>query len=62
MYESMKRRVEEVMERGGVGQEYNMDALNSNFTKWTDGVTRHHHPTVIQVFPFIYNYISRPPY
>ncbi|XP_040990836.1 cellulose synthase-like protein G3 [Juglans microcarpa x Juglans regia] len=50
MYESMKARVEEVVERGKVGKEYITEEIEGKaFSKWTDGFTRQDHPTVIQV-------------
>ncbi|XP_062074606.1 cellulose synthase-like protein G3 [Humulus lupulus] len=50
MYESMKVRVENVVERGKVGDE-NITGEDERlaFNKWTDGFTRQDHPTVIQV-------------
>ncbi|XP_024028555.1 cellulose synthase-like protein G3 [Morus notabilis] len=50
MYESMKVRVENVVERGKVGDEFITGEEESQaFNKWTDGFTRQDHPTVIQV-------------
>ncbi|WMV44072.1 hypothetical protein MTR67_037457 [Solanum verrucosum] len=51
MYENMKKRIEEVIERGKVGEDYinNEEELQA-FTKyWTLGFTRHNHPSIIQV-------------
>ncbi|KAJ0105591.1 hypothetical protein Patl1_17492 [Pistacia atlantica] len=51
LYESMKSRVEHVVETGNVSDEYvNGDEEREAFSKWTDGFTRQDHPTVIQVF------------
>ncbi|KAJ0048490.1 hypothetical protein Pint_14896 [Pistacia integerrima] len=51
LYESMKSRVEHVVETGKVSDEYiNGDEEREAFNKWTDGFTRRDHPTVIQVF------------
>ncbi|KAG2680810.1 hypothetical protein I3760_11G115300 [Carya illinoinensis] len=52
IYESMKERIENVLETGKVGEEYITEELERRaFSKWTDhGFTRpHDHPTVIQV-------------
>ncbi|KAF5478060.1 hypothetical protein F2P56_004650 [Juglans regia] len=51
MYESMKRRVEKVLEKGKVGEEYITEELERKaFSKWVDhGFTWQDHPTVIQV-------------
>ncbi|CAL5442744.1 unnamed protein product [Camellia sinensis] len=51
MYESMKARVENVVERGKVGAEYITNQQQREaFNKWTfQGFTRRDHPTVIQV-------------
>ncbi|XP_035543224.1 cellulose synthase-like protein G3 [Juglans regia] len=51
MYESMKERVEQVLEKGKVGEEYITNELERKaFIKWTNhGFTRQDHPTVIQV-------------
>ncbi|KAH7550099.1 hypothetical protein JRO89_XS13G0135000 [Xanthoceras sorbifolium] len=50
MYESMKVRVEHVLEMGKVSDEYiTSDQERKVFDKWTDGFTRQDHPTVIQV-------------
>ncbi|XP_065858307.1 cellulose synthase-like protein G3 [Euphorbia lathyris] len=51
MYESMKLKIEKVVERGKVEEEYiNGDEEKQKaFNKWTHNFTRHHHPTVIQV-------------
>ncbi|KAL3331520.1 hypothetical protein AABB24_035046 [Solanum stoloniferum] len=51
MYENMKKRIEEVIERGKVDEDYinNEEELQA-FTKyWTLGFTRHNHPSIIQV-------------
>lgn len=51
MYESMKGRVETVVERGKVEDEYiTCDEERQVFSKWTDQFTRQNHPTVIQVY------------
>ncbi|XP_050226230.1 cellulose synthase-like protein G3 [Mercurialis annua] len=50
MYESMKFKIEHVLERGAVDDEYiNGDQDREAFDKWTDKFTKHDHPTVIQV-------------
>ncbi|KAI7989419.1 Cellulose synthase-like protein G3 [Camellia lanceoleosa] len=51
MYESMKARVENVVEKGMVGDEYiSNQQQREAFNKWTSqGFTRQDHPTVIQV-------------
>ncbi|CAL5360249.1 unnamed protein product [Camellia sinensis] len=51
MYESMKARVENVVERGKVGDEYITNQQQREaFNKWNSrGFTRQDHPTVIQV-------------
>ncbi|KAA8520973.1 hypothetical protein F0562_011646 [Nyssa sinensis] len=53
MYESMKIRVEKVVEKGKVGDEYiTGEQERQAFNKWRkegEGFTRQHHPTVIQV-------------
>ncbi|XP_062146669.1 cellulose synthase-like protein G3 isoform X2 [Alnus glutinosa] len=50
MYDSMKFRVENAVERGKVGDEYiTGEEERKAFLKWTDGSTRQNHPTVIQV-------------
>ncbi|XP_059662188.1 cellulose synthase-like protein G3 isoform X1 [Cornus florida] len=55
MYENMKARVESVVESGKVGDEYiNSEQEHQAFNKWTNGFTRQHHPTVIQVLLEIY--------
>ncbi|PSS11207.1 Cellulose synthase-like protein [Actinidia chinensis var. chinensis] len=50
MYKSMKGRVENVVERGKVEDEYiTCEKEREAFNKWTEGFTRQDHPTVIQV-------------
>ncbi|KAK4843031.1 hypothetical protein QYF36_003018 [Acer negundo] len=50
MYESMKVRIEHVVEIGKVSDEYiASDQEREAFDKWTDRFTRQDHPTVIQV-------------
>ncbi|PSS11209.1 Cellulose synthase-like protein [Actinidia chinensis var. chinensis] len=50
MYESMKMRVEKVVERGSVPSEYITDEQqHQTFSKWTAGFTNQDHPTVLQV-------------
>ncbi|PON68985.1 Cellulose synthase [Trema orientale] len=50
LYESTKARVENVVERWKVGDEYiTGEKEREAFSKWTDGFTRQDHPTVIQV-------------
>ncbi|XP_048231074.1 cellulose synthase-like protein G3 isoform X1 [Ricinus communis] len=49
-YESMKSKIEQVLERGKVEDHYvNRDQDREAFNKWTDKFTRQDHPTVIQV-------------
>ncbi|KAL4651339.1 hypothetical protein ACB092_01G152700 [Castanea dentata] len=50
MYESMKIKVDNVLERGKVADDYitGEEELTA-FTKWTNGFTRQDHPAVIQV-------------
>ncbi|KVH91788.1 Cellulose synthase, partial [Cynara cardunculus var. scolymus] len=50
MYEKMKLKVENVVERGQISAEYiaNEDERKA-FDKWSEGFTRHDHPTIIQV-------------
>ena len=53
MYDEMKIRVENVVERGKVGDEYiTSEQQRQALNKWTEGFTRHDHPSVIQVTPF----------
>lgn len=50
MYESLKVKVENVVERGKIGDEYITHELQRQaFVKWTDEFTRQEHPSVIQV-------------
>ena len=50
MYESLKMKVENVVERGKVGDDYiNLETQRQAFVKWTDEFTRQEHPSVIQV-------------
>ncbi|XAR55156.1 Cellulose synthase (UDP-forming) [Bertholletia excelsa] len=50
MYESMKAKVEEVVERGKVSNDcISNKEGGETFSKWTEGFTRQNHPTVIQV-------------
>ncbi|XP_039068125.1 cellulose synthase-like protein G1 [Hibiscus syriacus] len=50
MYENMKAKVENVMNRGEVGEIYiNDDEKLEAFNKWKSGFTLQDHPTVIQV-------------
>ncbi|KAJ4835006.1 hypothetical protein Tsubulata_013260, partial [Turnera subulata] len=50
MYETMKVRVEQVLERGKVGDEYiTTDQEREAFMQWDNDFTRQDHPTVIQV-------------
>ncbi|XP_057510308.1 cellulose synthase-like protein G3 [Actinidia eriantha] len=50
MYKSMKGRVENVVERGKVEDEYiTCEEEREAFNKWTEGFTRQDHPTVIQI-------------
>lgn len=55
----MKARVENVLERGKVGEEYITEELQRRaLSKWTDGsFTRQDHPTVIQVICIIHGFI-----
>ena len=58
MYEDMKLKVENVVDRGQISAEY---IANENdrkaFDKWSEGFTRHDHPTVIQVVFQIPNFL-----
>ncbi|XP_048141203.1 cellulose synthase-like protein G2 [Rhodamnia argentea] len=50
MYESMKARVEHVVEKGKAGEEYiNGDRERRVLNKWTDEFTRQNHPAVIEI-------------
>uniref|UniRef100_A0A6N2JX91 Cellulose synthase (UDP-forming) n=1 Tax=Salix viminalis TaxID=40686 RepID=A0A6N2JX91_SALVM len=50
MYESMKVKVEHVLERGTVGDQYiTSDQEREAFNKWSSNFTRQDHPAVIQV-------------
>ncbi|KAJ6347278.1 hypothetical protein OIU76_003880 [Salix suchowensis] len=50
VYESMKVKVEQVLERGKVDDEYiSSDQEREAFNKWTRNFTRQDHPAVIQV-------------
>nr|XP_023881279.1 cellulose synthase-like protein G3 [Quercus suber]POF22915.1 cellulose synthase-like protein g3 [Quercus suber] len=50
MYESMKIKVDNVLERGKVDDDYiTGEEERTAFTKWTNGFTRQDHPPVIQV-------------
>lgn len=50
MYESMKTRVENVVERGYIADEYKTSAQAAKaFDKWANDFTFQNHPTVIQV-------------
>ncbi|XP_058223179.1 cellulose synthase-like protein G3 isoform X2 [Rhododendron vialii] len=50
MYESMKGRVENVVNSGKVTDDYiSNEQERQAFNKWTRGFTRHDHPTVIQL-------------
>ncbi|KAB1212586.1 Cellulose synthase-like protein G3 [Morella rubra] len=50
MYENMKTRVETVLERGKVDEEYITEELERRIlSKWTDGFTPQDHPAVIEV-------------
>ncbi|XP_022721669.1 cellulose synthase-like protein G3 [Durio zibethinus] len=50
MYESMKVRIEHVVETGKVDEYITNDQDRQAFSKWsTDGFTRQNHPSVIQV-------------
>ncbi|XP_050227415.2 LOW QUALITY PROTEIN: cellulose synthase-like protein G3 [Mercurialis annua] len=49
MYESMKFRIEDVLERGKVDEQYiDGDQESEFFNKWIDKFTRQDHPTIIQ--------------
>ena len=51
MYESMKMRVEHVVEIGKVSDEYiTSDQEREAFDKWMDRFTRQDHPIKMQVF------------
>ncbi|KAF6146054.1 hypothetical protein GIB67_033413 [Kingdonia uniflora] len=50
LYEDMKEKVESVLVRGSVGDEYiRSEHERGAFEKWSPGFTRNNHPTVIQV-------------
>ncbi|KAI8546191.1 hypothetical protein RHMOL_Rhmol07G0098100 [Rhododendron molle] len=50
MYKSMKKRVENVVDSGKVIDDYIINEQERQaFNKWTQGFTRHDHPTIIQV-------------
>ncbi|OMO79812.1 Cellulose synthase [Corchorus capsularis] len=50
MYENMKVKVENVVDRGEISEEYiTNDEEREAFNKWTDGFTSIDHPAVIQV-------------
>ncbi|KAL5814414.1 hypothetical protein ACOSQ4_025055 [Xanthoceras sorbifolium] len=50
MYESMKFRIDHVVEKGEVSDEYiTSDQEREAFDKWKNGFTRQNHPTIIQV-------------
>ncbi|OMP02895.1 Cellulose synthase [Corchorus olitorius] len=50
MYENMKVKVENAVERGEISEEYiTNDEERKAFSKWTDGFTSIDHPAVIQV-------------
>lgn len=51
MYENMKARIEEVIERGKVDEDcINTEEELQAFTKyWTTGFSRHNHASIIQV-------------
>ncbi|KAL5717635.1 hypothetical protein ACHQM5_010615 [Ranunculus cassubicifolius] len=50
LYETMKEKVESVVDRGGVGDEHITSESDSRaFKQWTAGFTVRDHPTVIQV-------------
>ena len=58
MYESMIIKVDNVLERGKVADDYitGEEELTA-FTKWTNGFTRQDHPAVIQVICYLMTYI-----
>ncbi|CAI9772103.1 unnamed protein product [Fraxinus pennsylvanica] len=50
MYENIKRRVESVVEKGKIIDEYKTSEEEAEaFGKWNEGFARQDHPTVIQV-------------
>ncbi|KAB1201128.1 Cellulose synthase-like protein G3 [Morella rubra] len=50
MYENMKARVETVLEKGKVQEEYITEEIERRIlSKWTDGFTNQDHPAVIEV-------------
>ncbi|KAL3532894.1 hypothetical protein ACH5RR_006415 [Cinchona calisaya] len=50
MYESMKMRIESVVEKGTIPDEYiTNEQEHEAFSNWTPGFTRHQHPSIIQV-------------
>ena len=60
MYESMKVKVDNVLERAKVADDYitGEEELTA-FTKWTNGFTRQDHPAVIQVICYLMTYIAK---
>lgn len=55
MYESVKARIEHVVETGRVDEDYiNNDQEHELFEKLSHGFIRQDHPTVIQVWIYIY--------
>lgn len=57
MYETMKIKVDNVLERGKVDDDYIIgEEERTAFTKWTNGFTRQDHPPVIQVICYLLNH------
>ena len=50
MYENMKVKIEHIVDKGEISDEYiTDDQQRQALNKWTKGFTRIDHPTVIQV-------------
>ncbi|KAL0546964.1 hypothetical protein IC582_016883 [Cucumis melo] len=50
MYEEMKRKVEDVIEKGEVGDEFiHGEEERLTFNKWTKSFTPQSHPTIIKI-------------
>ncbi|KAI3518122.1 hypothetical protein L1887_06523 [Cichorium endivia] len=53
MYENMKSTIKDVMDKGTIDiDQFNDDRTIKALNKWTDGCTRHQHPTVIEVYTY----------
>lgn len=50
MYNSMKFKIEDALEKGKVNEEFiKGEQEHEAFSKWKDGFTRNNHPTTIKV-------------